>query len=363
MDTSPCPQCADDATAPCEAVAALEDDRPEETVAALQAEAALPPPPPRCSLATVEATPGTVQELTDQEIEEYRQQIKCCVCGQRVHPDEVAEHSRSCVLEPAPNLRLQLDKWYIASANMTPAEQRAFLHLRRTEELAAVEALEADLAGRMKKLWWMGGRFGYIISARWLREWRSFVGVGKPSTGTRDRPPSPINNMDLFELDGGVRPHLQEGIKHDFALMEQPMWDFFFQVYGGGPAILRYSTRGERPTLSDQPATFNGEWRDLRPDTGHGQVLDPDTGVGFDGEIRDGCLWSCSGEGLLANGSHFKGTVVRSLPTGAGREARPDGTMLEGCFHEGKLHGRGRRTDPMGEVDEGEWEDGVLMGI
>jgi len=312
--------------------------------------------------ADAKAAENATPEFTDQEIEEW-QQIKCCVCGERVHPDQVAEHSRSCVLAPAPNLRLQLDKWCIASASMTPAEQRQFLHMRRVEELAAVEELEADLSKRMKKLWWMRGRFGYIISAKWLREWRSFVGVGKPSTGTRDRPPSPINNMDLFDLDGSLRANLTEGVRNDFALMEQPMWDFFVQVYGGGPAILRYSTRGERPSLGDTPVTFEGEWRDLRPDTGHGQVFDPSSGVGFDGELKDGFLWSCSGEGLLANGSHFEGRVVRGLAEGEGREVKPDGTVLEGFFCEGKLHGQGRLTDPQGEVDEGEWEHGVLMGI
>lgn len=302
-------------------------------------------------------------ELTNEEIEEYMQQIKCCVCGERVHPDEVAEHSRTCVLEPAPNLRLQLDKWCIASASMTPGEQRAFLHMRRTEELAAVNELEADLARRMRRLWWMSGRFGYIISARWLREWRSFVGVGKPSTGTRDRPPSPINNMDLFGLDGSLRLNLKEGVKQDYNLLEQPMWDFFVQVYGGGPAILRYNARGTRPSLEDQGVTFEGEWRDLRPDTGHGQVTDALNGVGFDGELKDGFLWSCSGKGLLANGSHYEGRVVSGLAHGAGREVQPDGTEVEGCFCEGKLHGEGRITDSQGNVSEGEWEHGVLMGI
>ena len=118
--------------------------------------------------------------LTAAEIEEYSR-IKCCVCGERVKAEDVAEHSRRCVLEPAPNLRLQLDKWRIVSTSMTPSEQRAFLHMRRTEELAKVEEIEAALAQRMPQLWWMPGKFGYIIIPKWLRSWRSFVGVGKPT--------------------------------------------------------------------------------------------------------------------------------------------------------------------------------------
>jgi len=300
--------------------------------------------------------------LTEEEIEEYSR-IKCCVCGERIQPEEVAEHSRRCVLEPAPNLRLQLDKWCIASASMTPSEQRAFLHMRRTEELARVETIESDLLKRMTQLWWMSGRFGYIISSKWLREWRSFVGVGRPSAQTIDRPPSPINNMDLFELDGSLRSGLREGVQHDYFILEQPMWDFFVQVYGGGPPILRYNASAVLPALSDQQAAFEGDWRDLRPDTGHGKVVDPYSGCGFDGEIRGGFMWTCTGKGLLRSGSHYEGRVVRGLPDGRGREVRPDGTVLEGSFHQGKLHGSGRVTDAQGHTETGEWEDGELSGI
>lgn len=50
------------------------------------------------------------------------------------------------------------------SASMTPAEQRAFLHMRRTEELAKVEEIEVGLQKRIVQLWWMPGKFGYVIS-------------------------------------------------------------------------------------------------------------------------------------------------------------------------------------------------------
>eukprot|EP00930_Biecheleria_cincta_P058429 TRINITY_DN44267_c0_g1_i1.p1 TRINITY_DN44267_c0_g1~~TRINITY_DN44267_c0_g1_i1.p1 ORF type:complete len:335 (-),score=76.38 TRINITY_DN44267_c0_g1_i1:38-1042(-) len=305
-----------------------------------------------------EQAPG----LTEDELAEYSR-IKCCVCGQRVLPDEVAEHSRTCVLEPAPNLQLQLDKWLIASAHMTPEEQRSFLVMRRTAELANVEDLEAVLAKRMPQLWWMPGKFGYIISSKWLRTWRSFVGVGRPTAETEDRPPAPIVNNDLFKIDGTLRSGLQEGIKCDYQILEQPMWDLFFQVYGGGPSILRYNASGILPALSDTPVTFKGKWRDLRPDTGHGKAFDPYNGFGFDGEIKDGFLWNCQGKGLLANGSHYEGQVEDGLPENTGREVRADGTVLEGNFRRGTLHGFGRVIDSHGDIQEGEWEDGELLGI
>jgi hypothetical protein len=311
----------------------------------------------------VAVTGDADRPLTKEEIEEYSR-IKCQLCGEYVAPEDVTAHSRRCVLEPAPNLRLQLDKWVIASANMIPGDLRTFMNMRRTEELARVEQLEKSLTNRMTQLWWMSGKFGFVMSAKWLREWRSFVGVGRQVAETKDRPPPPINNNDLFGLDGCLSVGLREGVQLDYILLEQPVWEFYSQVYGGGPAILRYNpTSGVMPSISDAVATFEGDWRDLRPDTGHGLVYDPYNGFGFEGEIRDGFLWSGRGKGLLRNGSHYEGEVARGLPDGTGREVWPDGTVLDGHFSKGKLHGFARQTDPQGRVMEGEWEQGELFGI
>merc|ERR1719287_266379 len=103
------------------------------------------------------------------------------------------------------------------------------MSMRRTEELARVQGLEQDLSRRMTQLWWMSGKFGFIISAKWLREWRSFVGVGRPLHETQDRPPPPINNNDLFELDGTLRVGLREGVRLEYVLLEQPIWEFYLQ--------------------------------------------------------------------------------------------------------------------------------------
>lgn len=322
------------------------------------------------SAAAADAEPeGSAREeasppLTQDEIEEYSR-IKCYVCGEQILPEDVKQHSRDCLLEPAPNLRLELDKWCIASTHMTMPEQRSFIHMRRTEELARVERIELDISKRQTKLWWMCGRFGFIVSSKWLREWRSFVGVGRPQDSDRAlRPPGPVNNNDLFELDGALRVGLREGVQLDYHVLEQPLWELYLQVYGGGPAILRYNTSGWLPTLNDNQAKFEGDWVDARPDTGQGCVFDPYSGCGFDGEIRQGFLWSCKGKGLLRNGCHYEGHVDRGLPDGQGREVRPDGTVLEGTFRAGDLHGFGRTQDPQGRCSaEGEWEHGVLMGI
>lgn len=308
--------------------------------------------------------PEEPEPLTEREIEEYSR-IKCCVCGERIAPEDITKHSRECVLEPAPNLCLQLDKWCIVSAHMTPAEQRALLQMRRQEELSRVEAIEESMRGRPTKLWWIPGCFGFIVCSKWLREWRSFVGAGRQVNQTRTRPPGPVHNNDLFELDGSIRPGLRQGLQEDYEVIDQPIWELYMQVYGGGPTIVRYNTtHGVLPSISDTPVKFEGDWRDSRPDTGAGRAFDPYSGFGFDGEIRGGFLWTCSGKGLLHNGSHYEGSVCEGLPEGPdGREVTPDGTIFEGMFRTGKLHGTGRRRAHDGTVTEGEWEDGELCGI
>lgn len=67
-------------------------------------------------------------------------------------------------VHPFPFIISSLSRWHIVSASMTPAEQRAFLHMRRTEELAKVEEIEVGLQKRIVQLWWMPGKFGYVIS-------------------------------------------------------------------------------------------------------------------------------------------------------------------------------------------------------
>ena len=57
--------------------------------------------------------------------------------------------------------------------------------------------------------------------------------MGRPTLETRDRPPSPILNNELFEIDGSLRSGLKEGIQHDYQTLEQVMWEFFVQNLDG----------------------------------------------------------------------------------------------------------------------------------
>lgn len=298
--------------------------------------------------------------LTQQEIEEFSR-IKCCVCDTFVAPDDIRSHSQNCVLAPAPNHLLQLDKWAIAAATMTEEEQRQFCQMRRKEERQRVEEIEQELL-RPTKLWWLPGAFAYIISSAWMRDWRAFVGVGH-SQRPRHRPPGPVNNSPLLGLEGTVRSNLKAGVLNDYVVIEQPLWEFYLLVYSGGPPILRYNPYGEQPDILDSAAEFEGDWKERRPTEGVGKVFDSIAGLGFDGVIRSGYLHSGWGKGLLASGSHYEGYCKDGVPHGQGREVLPDGTVYEGLFRNGKLHGVGFKRLPSRVSVEGRWVNGELCGI
>eukprot|EP00397_Hematodinium_sp_SG-2012_P037392 GEMP01040520.1.p1 GENE.GEMP01040520.1~~GEMP01040520.1.p1 ORF type:complete len:335 (+),score=65.83 GEMP01040520.1:73-1077(+) len=298
--------------------------------------------------------------LTAKEIEEFSQ-IKCCVCDTFVVPDDIRRHSQNCVVPPAPNHLLQLDKWSIAAASMTDEEQRQFCQMRRKEERQKVEEIEQELL-RPTKLWWLPGAFAYIISSEWMRDWRAFVGVGH-SQRPRQRPPGPVNNSDLLGLEGNVRPNLKAGILNDYLVVEPPLWEFYLLVYSGGPPILRYNPNGQQPDITDVACEFVGEWKHRRPLGGEGKIFDPIAGLGFEGTIRNGYLHTGYGKGLLASGSHYEGHYKNGVPHGKGRDVLPDGTSYEGVFRNGKLHGFGCKRLPSRVIAEGNWVDGELCGI
>ena len=219
------------------------------------------------------------------------------------------------------------------------------------------------------KLWWMSGAFGFVISSLWLRSWRAFVGLGRQTSAAgSSRPPGPISNQDLFGLDGNVKANLAQGIQQDYCVIEHPLWEFYVNIYGGGPPVIRYNSSGMTPALGDESVKFDGDWRDRHPFSGTGVIFDPYTGAGFQGEIQNGFLHAGKGKGLLEDGCYFQGEVRDGVPHGHGRlVSTTEGCIREGKFFDGRLHGEGKVTytsgERSGEVEEGEWEYDELLGI
>mmetsp|Transcript_3472 Transcript_3472/g.8768 ORF Transcript_3472/g.8768 Transcript_3472/m.8768 type:complete len:105 (-) Transcript_3472:217-531(-) len=72
----------------------------------------------------------------------------------------------------------------------------------------------------------------FIIDRVWLHSWLCFVNENGPV-------PSAISNHTLLEPDGAPRSGLEKG-RH-YRGVNAAVWDFFQNIYGGGPAIPRIS--------------------------------------------------------------------------------------------------------------------------
>ena len=51
--------------------------------------------------------------------------------------------------------------------------------------------------------------------------------------------PGPIDNRNLLDVSGRIREHLNEC--QDYAVLQEPLWEFLWKHYGGGPVIKRTS--------------------------------------------------------------------------------------------------------------------------
>lgn len=73
----------------------------------------------------------------------------------------------------------------------------------------------------------------YLIDLTWLSEWRNFAFKEGPI-------PGPIDNSRLVDPQTGVA---QSGLalKDDYRGVNQALWDFWHERYGGGPAVPRTS--------------------------------------------------------------------------------------------------------------------------
>lgn len=70
------------------------------------------------------------------------------------------------------------------------------------------------------------------------------------------------------------------------------------RVVGSTPALRS----APEPRLTDPSVTFEGKWREGRPDSGCGRIFDPYSGRGFDGEIQEG--------GVLEGGGWWRFLLV-----------------------------------------------------
>ncbi|CAG0912375.1 unnamed protein product [Notodromas monacha] len=80
----------------------------------------------------------------------------------------------------------------------------------------------------------------YAISLPWFRQWQAFV------KGRMFDIPGAIDNKQISKtVAGRQKSQLRHSFKSDFVEVSEDMWNWFRNVYGGGPAVLLKEIRKE----------------------------------------------------------------------------------------------------------------------
>uniref|UniRef100_T1J2D1 Ubiquitin carboxyl-terminal hydrolase n=1 Tax=Strigamia maritima TaxID=126957 RepID=T1J2D1_STRMM len=69
----------------------------------------------------------------------------------------------------------------------------------------------------------------YAISMNWFRQWENFA------RGKDNEPPGPIENNGIVQNKSG---QILIKVGSDHAQLSEPMWQFFYGIYSGGPELL-----------------------------------------------------------------------------------------------------------------------------
>lgn len=95
----------------------------------------------------------------------------------------------------------------------------------------------------------------YLIDVRWLQDWKAYVHKHAPV-------PGPIDNSRLVDLQTGqVRPDLRA--VDDYRGVNQSIWNYWHQRYGGGPEIKRRELNLYRPPYDDTESHSSGNMREM----------------------------------------------------------------------------------------------------
>ncbi len=79
-----------------------------------------------------------------------------------------------------------------------------------------------------------GGEEFYIISVAWLSQWIEYTSEKIPVFTL------PIDNTPLVDSSNPSRLSKEVRFKKDFRLVEKQVWEYYFELYGGGPVMVLY---------------------------------------------------------------------------------------------------------------------------
>jgi hypothetical protein len=132
----------------------------------------------------------------------------CKLCGEKIFKTMAIEH-----LEDHCN------------PDIEKSEDDDILELEpKANEIEEIDSLLGQI--KDQKLMRRGDKLA-IISSKWMTLWR-------------DSKKEPVDNSDLFDFDGNLKPGLCPGI--DYEVLPGYIWKYLTKQYGGGPELLRSPT-------------------------------------------------------------------------------------------------------------------------
>ena len=112
------------------------------------------------------------------------------------------------------------------AGNLIQYEKRQSAQHNSAEELRFIQKHDSKYMA--------GGDEGYILSTIWLDAWVAFARKQRATHPGRIKNNVLVEETDHFTLRANLSP------KADYRPISKPVWEFYFQKYGGGPIILFY---------------------------------------------------------------------------------------------------------------------------
>ncbi|TNV80054.1 hypothetical protein FGO68_gene13105 [Halteria grandinella] len=113
----------------------------------------------------------------------------------------------------------------------------------------------------------------------------------------------------------------------------------------------------------NDPHLYECEWDKGTPVKGREIWIVDNEWRKYEGAFDHEYLQTGTGNVQSEDGSMFEGEWKRGMVHGRGKGVRANGESYEGEFQNGRSHGQGRWTYPDGRYEEGQYEDGKKIGV
>lgn len=80
----------------------------------------------------------------------------------------------------------------------------------------------------------------YIVCTEWMIQWKQFVGGNEQYCHFH----SQINNESLVDPFNEFKMRSNAKFKEEYRVVAKELWEYYFELYGGGPVLLFYVPSG-----------------------------------------------------------------------------------------------------------------------